>query len=83
MSGGVAPRKTQDIGDVLDDFSLKVIGGDGREMSLSGALAGKRGAVVMFWSGICSHCVRYDGFFQYFCRTASRHRARRAGLAKR
>jgi len=70
MAGGVTPRKTQEIGDILDDFNLPVIGGGDRTQSLSGALEGKRGAVVMFWSGICSHCVRYDGFFNSF---AGRH----------
>lgn len=42
----------------------------GGSISLSEALKGKRAAVVAFWSGICSHCVRYDGYFNSF---AGRH----------
>jgi len=69
MSGVATPRKTQEIGSVLDDFTLPEIG-TGLPVSLMGALAGKRGAVVLFWSGICSHCVRYDPVFNSF---AGRH----------
>ena len=57
--------RKQEIGDVLDDFMLPE-SGSARTTSLSGALAGKRGAVVMFWSGVCSHCVRYDEYFNSF-----------------
>ena len=46
------------------DFALPVVsGGTGR---LSEHLAGKRGALVVFWSGVCSHCVRYDGYLNEF-----------------
>ncbi len=31
-------------------------------------LAGKKGAVVVFWSGVCSHCGRYDAYFNGFAR---------------
>jgi thiol-disulfide isomerase/thioredoxin len=65
MSTGVAPRRSQDIGSVLDDFRLPELA-SGQPLALSGALAGKRGAVVLFWSGVCSHCVRYDGYFNSF-----------------
>jgi peroxiredoxin len=64
MQTGAAPLKTQDIGDTLDDFTLPVASGG--EQSLSAALQGKRAAVVMFWSGICSHCVRYDEWANQF-----------------
>lgn len=66
MAGGVSVAlKKQQIGDILDDFSLPD-SRTGQAASLAGALAGKRGAVVMFWSGVCSHCVRYDEFFNTF-----------------
>ena len=53
----------QEIGGAVSDFSA---GG----LSLLGALAGKKGAVVVFWSGVCSHCVRYDDYLNGF---AQRH----------
>jgi len=56
---------TQEIGSVLDDFALPDVA-SGRQARLADAMSGKRGAVVLFWSGICSHCVRYDGYFNGF-----------------
>jgi len=38
----------------------------GKDWSLSTFLSGKRGAVVLFWSGVCSHCIRYDGYLNSF-----------------
>ena len=64
MQPGTAPHKTQEIGDILDDFTLPPV--TGGEQSLSAAMQGKRAAVVVFWSGICSHCVRYDGWGNQF-----------------
>jgi thiol-disulfide isomerase/thioredoxin len=29
-------------------------------------MAGKRGAVVVFWSSVCSHCIRYDPYLSGF-----------------
>jgi peroxiredoxin len=54
----------QKIGMPLDDFSLARIGG-GME-TLSHRLTSRRGLVVVFWSGICSHCGRYDSYFNRF-----------------
>jgi peroxiredoxin len=51
----------QEIGSVAPEFRLPDV--EGGERGLSDVLAGKRGAVVVFWSGICSHCVRYDAYF--------------------
>ena len=51
---------TQHIGDVMPDFSLPLLAGG--TLSLQAFLAGKKAAVVMFWSGICSHCRRYDDY---------------------
>ena len=54
----------QAVGDILLDFSLPVLGGG--ERSLDASLAGKRGAVGVFWSGVCSHCQRYDAYLSDF-----------------
>src|SRR5213592_5009327 len=54
----------QNIGEPLEDFSLQ--GANGQSVSLSRSLAGKKGGVVVFWSGICSHCVRYDAYLNGF-----------------
>ena len=58
------PGTAQKVGQALEDFSLQRVGG-GVE-TLGQYLSGKRGAVVIFWSGICSHCARYDGYFNAF-----------------
>src|SRR5260370_20138449 len=50
-------REKQEIGLVVPDFQLPAISGGQR--SLVDRLAGKRGAVVLFWSGVRSHCPRY------------------------
>jgi peroxiredoxin len=68
MQASTSPIKTQELGVALDDFSLPNVAG-GRQ-SLSEAVNGKKGVVVMFWSGICSHCVRYDQYCNSF---AQRH----------
>jgi peroxiredoxin len=60
--------KTQEIGCVVNEFNLRNV--QGVEQSLSSFLKGKKGAVVMFWSGICSHCARYDEYLNNF---ESRH----------
>jgi thiol-disulfide isomerase/thioredoxin len=48
----------------LPDFTLRTLTGD--EVSLYPALPGKKGAVVIFWSSTCSHCVRYDKVLNNF-----------------
>lgn len=58
------PALPQAFGKPMDDFLLPLL--DGGEASLSGRLEGKRGGVVVFWSAICSHCVRYDAYFSTF-----------------
>jgi peroxiredoxin len=55
---------TQKIGEPLEDFSLQRT--TGGSVSLSERLEGKQGGVVVFWSGICSHCVRYDSYLNSF-----------------
>jgi thiol-disulfide isomerase/thioredoxin len=64
MQAGTSKQITQEIGGTVDDFGLQNV--HGGEQSLSGLLAGKKGAVVLFWSGVCSHCVRYDGYLNGF-----------------
>jgi peroxiredoxin len=54
----------QEIGKPVGDFRLAAIGGE--TASLQTVLQGKKGAVVVFWSGVCSHCVRYDGYLNGF-----------------
>ena len=39
-------------------------------MSLETLLAGHKAALIIFWSGVCSHCRRYD---QYFNALPSKH----------
>lgn len=58
-------QEKQKFGEALADFSLQQVR-SGTKLSLSQALAGKKGAVVVFWSGVCSHCVRYDPFLNSF-----------------
>lgn len=56
--------KSQEIGDVIADFSLPRVGGGA--LGVSEILRGKKGAVVVFWSSVCSHCVRYDPYLSTF-----------------
>jgi len=59
-------RQPQDqtIGSLVEDFTLAGISGG--QHNLSALLRGRRGAVVIFWSGVCSHCVRYDRYLNDF-----------------
>jgi peroxiredoxin len=66
-SGGAAPA-VQRIGGEAPDFSLPDLQGATR--ALSAEMAGRKGAVVVFWSCVCSHCVRYDDYLSGF---AARH----------
>lgn len=65
----------QEIGSQAGDFTLSGVNHGGRH-SLSALLNGKngliekKGAAVIFWSGVCSHCRRYDGYLNGF---AQRH----------
>jgi peroxiredoxin len=52
------------MGGTLGDFSLQRT--TGGMVSLSKLLEGKKGGVAVFWSGICSHCVRYDAYLNGF-----------------
>lgn len=65
MSSTIAGRAKQEIGLPVADFTLPLISGEGLR-GLTGALKEKKGAVVIFWSGICSHCLRYDEYLNSF-----------------
>ncbi|MEO7649933.1 MAG: redoxin domain-containing protein [Bryobacteraceae bacterium] len=41
-------------------------GGGEEERSLNDLLMNRRGALLVFWSGSCAHCLRYDGFLNCF-----------------
>jgi peroxiredoxin len=58
-------RQKQEIGLPVADFTLPLISGEG-ERSLADFLSGKRATVVLFWSGVCSHCLRYDDYLNQF-----------------
>jgi peroxiredoxin len=55
---------SQAIGREVPDFSLEDLTGTAR--SLTGELSGQKAAVVVFWSCVCSHCLRYDEFLNTF-----------------
>ncbi|HXJ39675.1 MAG TPA: redoxin family protein [Bryobacteraceae bacterium] len=57
-------NEKQAFGHPLPDFTLRDLAGS--EVNLASALRGKKGAVVVIWSSTCSHCVRYDGYFNKF-----------------
>jgi peroxiredoxin len=53
-------QERQSIGCFMPDFTLPLL--DGGSLSPQSFLAGRKAAVVVFWSGICSHCRRYDEY---------------------
>lgn|SRR5262249_47800541 len=55
----------QDFGQPVTDFFLPSLDGSGNR-SLQDYIAGKMGAVIVFWSAICTHCFRYDQYFSSF-----------------
>ena len=61
MSGAAG---SQAIGLAAPDFTLETVAGAAQ--SLYGALEGTKGAVVVFWSSVCSHCMRYDTYLEGF-----------------
>jgi peroxiredoxin len=56
----------QEIGGAVNNFVLASI--TENTISLESVLRGKKGAAVIFWSGICSHCIHYDAYFNGFAR---------------
>jgi len=63
--------QTQHIGELMPGFRLPQLHGS-EEKSLDYLLQGRKGALVVLWSGACAHCVRYDGYLNGF---AERHPA--------
>ena len=57
--------QTQHIGEIMPGFRLPLLDGGG-ERSLQDLLRDRSGALFVFWSGSCAHCVRYDAFFNGF-----------------
>ena len=57
--------RVQAIGDPVPTLTLTSIA-TGEPTFLDACLAGRRGGVVVFWSGVCTHCVRYDPYFNQF-----------------
>jgi thiol-disulfide isomerase/thioredoxin len=59
-------RTEQRIGNVLPDFALSSVTTPDAVWRLHERAAQGRGAVLVFWSGVCSHCGRYDQYFNEF-----------------
>jgi peroxiredoxin len=68
MQSETSAPHVQELGGLAEDFKLP--GVNGGQISLSALIDGKKGAVAVFWSGVCSHCIRYDGYLNSF---AERH----------
>jgi peroxiredoxin len=60
----------QPVGDVLPDFELAPVADPTSTWRLHDRAARGSGALVIFWSAVCSHCVRYDAYFNSL---ATRH----------
>jgi peroxiredoxin len=74
-------RAEQRIGTVLPDVTLKSVTPPHETWSLHQAAAKGRGAVLVIWSSVCSHCARYDDYMNTF---AERHpEIAMAGIASR
>jgi peroxiredoxin len=56
--------KVQAIGSPAADFRLDDLTGAAHH--LQSEVAGRKAAVVVFWSGVCSHCNRYDDYLNSF-----------------
>src|SRR5438309_7211786 len=68
MQPGTSAPRIQEIGGLAEEFTLP--GVNGGQIHLAALLKAKQGAVAVFWSGVCSHCIRYDGYLNSF---AERH----------
>jgi peroxiredoxin len=54
----------QKFGEPLPDFSLRTL--NGGIATIDSIAAEKKGAVIVVWSSTCSHCIRYDKYFNTF-----------------
>jgi hypothetical protein len=59
-------RVEQKIGTVLPDITLPKVMTPEETWRLHEMAAQGRGAVIVFWSSVCSHCSRYDAYFSSF-----------------
>ena len=59
-------RAEQQIGAVLPDITLTSVTAPQDTWRLHEAAARGRGALIMFWSSVCSHCARYDQYLNTF-----------------
>lgn len=59
-------RSEQHIGTVLPDIALAPVAAPQDRWRLHEAAAGGRGALLVFWSSVCSHCARYDAYLNSF-----------------
>jgi thiol-disulfide isomerase/thioredoxin len=64
MAATEPSKPKQVIGGLVPEVSLPLIGGSTR--TLSSFVEGRKGAVVVFWSETCSHCIRYDPYLNAF-----------------
>ncbi|HSL23726.1 MAG TPA: redoxin family protein [Vicinamibacterales bacterium] len=59
-------RTEQAIGTILPDFALSFVTPPHGPWRLHEMAARGRGAVLVFWSSVCSHCARYDRYLNEF-----------------
>lgn len=64
MNEPLSSPPKQAMGGIMPEIALPLVNG-GRE-SLPIFLDGRKGSVVLFWSETCSHCFRYDAYFNAF-----------------
>jgi peroxiredoxin len=57
-------NEQQKFGAPIADFSLRTL--SGRPTSIASTGAGKKGTLAVVWSSTCSHCQRYDKYFNSF-----------------
>jgi thiol-disulfide isomerase/thioredoxin len=53
-------QEKQSIGCLMADFALPLL--DGNSLALQSLLVRYQAVVVVFWSGLCAHCRRYDDY---------------------
>src|SRR5215471_12159788 len=55
----------QEFGQVVAEFALPLLNGSSMR-TLHDFMKDKQGVVVVFWSAVCTHCRRYDNYFNSF-----------------
>jgi len=58
-------KMKQEFGQPVPDFSLPLLNSNDNRR-LGDYIAAKKGAVIVFWSSVCTHCLRYDSYFNSF-----------------